>query len=83
MEIKQCNRNPFFLSDFAYDGVFSDGETFCLRIPERDILPFVAALMKAYVDDINGEMEVTMPQIRFEKGKAVFVEPCVKRKGGK
>lgn len=35
MEIKQCNRNLFFLADFAYDGVFSDGNEFGLRIPEK------------------------------------------------
>ncbi|MDE5885979.1 MAG: hypothetical protein K2H46_00140 [Muribaculaceae bacterium] len=80
LKIKQCNRNPFFLADFAYDGEFSDGNPFCLRIPERDIMPFVCALMKAYVDDVNGEMEVTIPHIKFVDGKAVFVEPSVKRK---
>ena len=80
LKIKQCNRNPFFLADFAYDGEFSDGNSFCLRIPERDILPFVSALMKAYVDDVNGEMEVTIPHIKFVDNKAVFVEPSVKRK---
>ena len=34
MRVKQCNRNPFFLADFAYDGRFSDGEEFSLGIPE-------------------------------------------------
>lgn len=28
MKIKQCNRNPLFLADFAYDGEFSDGNHF-------------------------------------------------------
>ena len=37
MKVDQCNRNPFFLADFAYDGRFSDGEKFSLRIPEEDV----------------------------------------------
>lgn len=80
MTIKQCNRNPFFLADFAYDGEFSDGERFCLRIPERDVIPFASALLKAYVDDVNGDVVVTIPHIKFVEGKAVFVEPKVEIK---
>ena len=30
MKIKQCNRNPYFISDFAYDGEFGDGNDFYL-----------------------------------------------------
>ena len=37
MKIKQRNRNPCFLSDFAYDGEFSDRGKFELRIPEKDV----------------------------------------------
>lgn len=79
MEIKQCNRNPFFLADFAYDGTFSDGEGFCLRIPERDVIPFAEALLKAYVDDMNGEVVITMPCIKYENGHPVFVDGKVER----
>ncbi len=79
MEIQKCNRNPYFLADFAYDGKFSDGERFCLRIPERDVLPFAAALMKAYVDDFNGDVKVTIPHVRFENGKAIFEDGKVER----
>lgn len=79
MEIKQCNRNPFFLLDFAYDGVFSDGNEFCLRIPEQDVVPFAEALLKAYAEDKNGDVVVTMPHITYIGGKPVFVEGKVKR----
>lgn len=68
MTIKQCNRNPFFLADFAYDGEFSDGEKFCLRIPERDVIPFAEALLKAYADDMNGDVMVTIPHVKYEDG---------------
>lgn len=73
-EIKQCNRNPLFLADFAYDGVFSDGNSFCLRIPEKDVIPFAEALLKAYVDDMNGDVVVTMPYVKYEDGHPVFVD---------
>lgn len=79
MEIKQCNRNPFFLPDFAYDGVFSDGNEFGLRIPEKDVIPFAEALLKAYADDMNGDVMVTMPYIKYEDGHAIFVEGKVER----
>ena len=79
MTIKQCNRNPFFLADFAYDGEFSDGEKFCLRIPERDVIPFAEALLKAYADDMNGDVAVTMPHITYIDGKPVFVDGKVER----
>lgn len=79
MEIKQCNRNPFFLPDFAYDGEFSDGNEFSLRIPEEDVVPFAEALLKAYADDINGDVVVTMPHITYIDGRPVFVEGKVER----
>lgn len=79
MTIKQCNRNPLWLADFAYDGEFSDGNGFCLRIPEEDVLLFTAALLKAYVDDFNGDVKVTIPHIRFENGKAIFEDGKVER----
>lgn len=79
MEIKQCNRNPFFLADFAYDGEFSDGEKFCLRIPEKDVIPFAETLLKAYADDMNGDVVVTMPYIKHEDGRPIFVEGKVER----
>lgn len=79
MTIQQCNRNPFFLADFAYDGTFSDGEKFCLRIPERDVVPFAEALLKAYADDKNGDVVVKMPHITYIDGKPVFVDGKVER----
>lgn len=79
MEIKQCNRNPFFLVDFAYEGTFSDGEEFCLRIPEKDVIPFAEALLKAYADDMNGGVVVTMPHIAYIDGKPVFLDGKVER----
>lgn len=80
MEIKQCNRNPFFIADFAYDGEFSDGNEFSLRIPEKDVIPFAEALLKAYADDMNGDVVVTMPCIKYENGHPVFVDGKVERK---
>lgn len=79
MKIKQCNRNPLFLPDFAYDGTFSDGEEFSLRIPEKDVIPFAEALLKAYADDMNGDVVVTMPHIMYIDGKPVFVDGKVER----
>ena len=46
MKIKQCNRNPYFLADFAYDGEFSDGNKFYLRIPEKDVEEFATKLLE-------------------------------------
>ena len=83
LKIKQCNRNPYFLADFAYDGEFSDGNRFCLRIPERDVVPFASALMKAYVDDINGDVIITIPHIEYIEGRPVFIDGQVKRKEAK
>lgn len=79
MKIKQCNRNPLFLPDFAYDGVFSDGNGFSLRIPEKDVLPFAEALLKAYADDMNGDVVVTMPHITYIDGIPIFVDGKVER----
>lgn len=79
MKIKQCNRNPFFLADFAYDGVFSDGEEFCLRIPEKDVVPFAEALLKAYADDKNGDVVVTMPCVIYKDGRTEFVDGKIER----
>lgn len=59
MRVDQCNRNPFFLTDFAYDGGFSDGEKFSLRIPEEDVVEFANTLLKAYRDDMTGKTRVT------------------------
>lgn len=79
MEIKQCNRNPLFLPDFAYDGKFSDGNEFCLRIPEKDVIPFAEALLNAYADDMNGDVVAKMPHITYINGKPVFVYGKVER----
>lgn len=59
MKVEQCSRNPFFLADFAYDGRFSDGEKFSLRIPEEDVVEFANTLLKAYRDDMTGKVKVT------------------------
>ena len=59
MKVEQCNRNPCFLADFAYDGRFSDGEKFSLRIPEEDVVEFANTLLKAYRDDKTGKTRVT------------------------
>lgn len=79
MKIKQCNRNPLFLPDFAYDGEFSDGNEFSLRIPAEDVMPFAEALLKAYADDLNGNVVVTMPYVTYEDGHSVFVDGKVER----
>lgn len=67
------------MPDFAFDGVFSDGNEFCLRIPEKDVVPFAEALLKAYADDMNGDVKVTMPHITYIDGRPVFVEGKVER----
>ena len=59
MKVDQCNRNPFFLADFAYDGRFSDGEKFSPRIPEEAVVEFANTLLKAYRDDKTGNTRVT------------------------
>ena len=59
MKVDQCNRNPFFLADFAYDGRFSDGEKFSLRIPEEDVVEFSNTLLKAYRYEKTGKTRVT------------------------
>ena len=51
MKIKQCNRNPYFMADFAYDGEFSDGNKFYLRIPEKDVEEFATKLTQ-YLKEI-------------------------------
>lgn len=80
MKIQKCNRNPFFMADFAYEGVFSDGNRFCLRIPEKDVVQFAETLLKAYVDDKNGDVVVTPPYIAEVGGKRVVVDGYVERK---
>lgn len=65
MKIKQCNRNPYGLSDIAYDGEFSDGSKFSLRIPEEDVEEFATKLLKAYEDDNNGKVKVIPPHVHI------------------
>jgi len=72
MEIRQCNRNPFFLANFAYDGKFSDGNSFCLRIPERDVVEFASALLQAYKDDAEGKVKATPPHVHITENGNVF-----------
>ena len=72
MKIKQCNRNPFFLADFAYDGEFSDGNHFCLRIPEGDVIEFANTLLRAYKEDLDGKVKVMPPHIHItENGNVI------------
>ena len=80
LKIKQCNRNPFLLADFAYDGIFSDGNGFCLRIPERDVIPFAQALLKAYEEDMQGKVEAYPPVVKWEEDGPVFIPGHIKRK---
>lgn len=79
MKIKQCNRNPFFLADFAYDGEFSDGNRFCLRIPESDVVEFANTLLQAYKEDIDGKVKVTPPHIHITENGNVFHDSQVER----
>lgn len=72
MEVKQCNRNPMFLADFAYDGIFSDGNSFYLRIPEKDVVEFVNTLLKAYEDDIDGKVEVIPPHVHVTDSSNIY-----------
>lgn len=72
METKQCNRNPCSLCDFAYDGIFSDGEEFSLRIPEEDVEEFATKLLQAYEDDKNGKVKVVPPHIHITEKGTVF-----------
>lgn len=61
-----------FLADFAYDGVFSDGNSFCLRIPEKDVVEFVNTLFKAYKDDIDGKVKATPPHIHITDSGNIY-----------
>lgn len=77
MKIEQCNRNPCFLSDFAYDGVFSDGGKFKLRIPEKDVEEFATKLLQAYKDDKNGKVKVIPPHVHITVKGNIFHDGSV------
>ena len=77
MKIKQCNRNPYGLSDFAYDREFSDGSKFSLRIPEEDVEEFATKLLKAYEDDKNGKVKVIPPHVHITKKGNIFHDGSV------
>lgn len=77
MKIKQCNRNPYFLNDFAYDGLFSDGEHFELRIPEKDVEEFATKLLQAYKDDKDGKVKVVPPHVHITAKGAIFHDGSV------
>lgn len=68
-----------FLADFAIEGNFSDGNPFYLRVPEQDIIPFCESILRALVDDINGDVKVTHPHVRINDGKAVFYKGGIKK----
>ena len=79
MKVIQCNRNPYFLADFAYDGEFSDGGKFELRIPEKDVEEFATKLLQAYEDDKNGKVKVIPPRVYItEKGNIFYDGSVVK-----
>ena len=79
MKIKQCNRNPYCLCDFAYEGVFSDDEEFSLRIPEEDVEEFATKLLQAYEDDKDGKVKVIPPHIHItEKGNILHDGSVIK-----
>lgn len=84
MKIEQCNRNPFFLADFAYDGDFSDGNHFCLRIPEEDVVEFAETLLKAYRDDKEGRVVVRIPMVKVsDKGTVIYPPMVIKQEDDK
>ena len=73
MEIEKCHRNPYWYGDFVYYGKFSDGNDFKLHI--RDIPYFVETLIKAFNNDADGKVKVTMPHMIIDKNdNAHFVE---------
>ena len=80
MEVSQCNRNPMFLADFAYDGIFSDGNRFCLRIPEEDVVEFANTLLKAYQDDMDGKVEVIPPHIHITNSGNIYHDGKIKNR---
>ena len=77
MKIKQCNRNPYFLADFAYDGEFSDGRHFELRIPEKDVEEFATKLLQAYKDDMDGKVKVIPPHVHITEKGNIFHDGSV------
>ena len=77
MKIKLCNRNPYFLADFAYDGEFSDGRHFELRIPEKDVEEFATKLLQAYKDDKDGKVKVIPPHVYITEKGNVFHDGSV------
>ena len=77
MKVKQCNRNPYFLVDFAYDGEFSDGGKFELRIPEKDVEEFATKLLQAYEDDKKGKVKVIPPHVHITGKGNIFHDGVV------
>lgn len=39
-----------------------------MTMTEKEAVPFAEALLKAYADDINGDVVVTMPHITYIDG---------------
>ena len=77
MKVIQCNRNPYFLADFAYDGEFSDGGYFELRIPEKDVEEFATKLLQAYKDDKDRKVKVIPPHAHITEKGAIFNDGSV------
>lgn len=75
------------MADFAYEGVFSDGNSFSLRIPDSDIEEFSNTLLKAYKEDPDTDTEhihegIDWEQRKYEIAKdvlaAIYTRPNVK-----
>ena len=77
MKIKQCNRNPYFLADFAYDGEFSGCWHFELRIPEKDVEEFATKLLQSYEDDKKEKVKVIPPHVHITEKGNIFHDGVV------
>ena len=77
MEIKQCNRNPYFLGEFIYEGEFCDGWKFCLRIPAIEVEEFANILLQAYKDDMDGKVKVVPPHVHITEKGNIFHDGSV------
>ncbi len=56
-----------------------NGNHFCLRIPEGDVVEFANTLLKAYKEDIDGKVKVTPPHIHITENGNVIHDGKVER----
>ena len=77
MKIKQCNRNPYFLGEFIYNGEFRDGSEFSLRIPGIEVEEFATKLLQAYEDDKKGKVKVIPPHVHITEKGNIFHDGSV------